>query len=291
MEGGFFLQVLFGGLTAGSIYVMVGLGIALVYRATRVLNFAHGEFVVFGALLATSAVDGFQAPLIIAVLTGVAGAAALGFLLERSVLRPISAKPLFVQILVTLGASICLRGLAMVIWGKDPLRLPSFSGEEPIRLQAAAILPQTLWVICGAAVTVAALVVFLKHTKYGKALRASAEDSISATLVGIDSKRIASLSYLVGAGVGGLAGVLMCPITTMDFHMGLLLAMKGLTAAIIGGLDRIVGVVIGGILLGVMEAFGSVFVSSTLKDALAFAVLICILMFRPQGLLGHQSAK
>jgi len=206
-------------------------------------------------------------------------------------LRPVSGNPVFVLILSTLAASILMRGAIMVIWGKDLLRLSPFSGETPLRFGGAAILPQTLWVFGVAAVVVILLSVFLSSTAYGKAMRASAENPVSASLAGINVKLIGSLSYLLAAAIGGLAGVLIAPITGIDFQLGLLLAMKGLTAAIIGGLERINGVVVGGLLLGIIEAFGSAYVSSVLKDALAFAVLIAVLVVRPQGLLGARPTR
>lgn len=291
MGDGLWLQVLFGGLTAGSIYAMVAIGLVLIYRATRVLNFAHGEFVVIGALVTTTAVHTFQLPMPVGIVLGVASAAMSGFALERLVLRPVSGNPVFVLILCTLAASILMRGAIMVIWGKDLLRLAPFTGETPLRFAGAAILPQTLWVFGVAATAVLLLGMFLKSTAYGKAMRATAENPVSASLAGINVKFIGALSYLLAAGTGGLAGVLIAPITGIDFQTGLLLALKGLTAAIIGGLERINGVVVGGLMLGIIEAFGSAYVSSVLKDALAFCVLIAVLAVRPQGLLGAPSKR
>ena len=288
--GGLWLQVLFGGLTSGSIYALVAVGLAVIYRATRVINFAHGEFVVIGALTAASLVNPIGLPLAVAVLMGVAAAGTTGFLFERLVLRPMSDKPVFVVILCTLGSSIAFRGAAMVVWGKDPLRLPPFSGETPWRFGGAAVLPQTLWVLGVTAILMVLVGFVLQRTVYGKAVRACAENPATARLVGIDVKSMIAWTYVASAGLGGLAGVLISPIAAIDFQAGLLLTIKGLTAAIIGGLDRISGVVLGGLLLGVIEAYASAFISSVMKDALAFAVLIVLLMLRPQGLLGLRRA-
>jgi len=288
--GGLWLQVLFGGLTSGSIYALVAVGLAVIYRATRVINFAHGEFVVIGALTAASLVNPIGLPLAVAVLMGVAAAGTAGFLFERLVLRPMSDKPVFVVILCTLGSSIAFRGAAMVVWGKDPLRLPPFSGETPWRFGGAAVLPQTLWVLGVTAILMVLVGFVLQRTAYGKAARACAENPATARLVGIDVKSMIAWTYVASAGLGGLAGVLISPIAAIDFQAGLLLTIKGLTAAIIGGLDRISGVVLGGLLLGVIEAYASAFISSVMKDALAFGVLIVLLMLRPQGLLGLRRA-
>lgn len=290
MEG-FWLQVLFGGLTSGSIYALVAVGLAVIYRATRVINFAHGEFVVIGALTATTLVDPIGLPIVAAAVLGVAAASAAGLFLERLVLRPMSQKPAFVLILCTLGCSIAFRGAAMLLWGKDPLKLPPFSGEVPWRIGGAAILPQALWVLGVTALVMVLIGYALQRTAYGKAVRACAENPAAASLVGIDVKAMIAWTYVASAGLGGVAGVLISPIAAIDFQAGLLLAIKGLTAAIIGGLDRISGVVLGGLLLGLIEAYASAFISSVMKDALAFAILIVLLMMRPQGLLGLRAAR
>ena len=284
------LQVLFGGLTSGSVYALVAVGLAVIYRATRVINFAHGEFVIIGALTAASLVNPIGLPLAAAALLGVAAAGATGLLFERLVLRPMSDKPVFVLILITLGSSIAFRGAAMLLWGKDPLRLPPFSGETPWRLGGAAVLPQALWVLGVTAVVMVLIGFALQRTAFGKAVRACAENPAAARLVGIDVKSMIAWTYVASAGLGGVAGVLISPIAAIDFQAGLLLTIKGLTDAIIGGLDRISGVVLGGLLLGVIEAYASAFISSVMKDALAFGLLIILLMWRPQGLLGLQKA-
>jgi branched-chain amino acid transport system permease protein len=290
MEG-LWLQVLFGGLTSGSIYALVAVGLAVIYRATRVINFAHGEFVVCGALTAATLVDPIGLPLPAAAFLGVAAAGATGLLFERLVLRPMSTKPVFVLILCTLGCSIAFRGAAMLLWGKDPLRLPPFSGDAPWRIGGAAVLPQALWVLGVTAVVMGLIGLALQRTAYGKAVRACAENPAAASLVGINVKSMVAWTYVGGAAIGGLAGVLISPIAAIDFQSGLLLAIKGLTAAIIGGLDRISGVVLGGLLLGVIEAYASAFISSVMKDALAFGILVVLLMLRPQGLLGLHAAR
>jgi len=281
-----YLQVFFGGLTAGSIYAMIALGFTLVYRATTVINFAHGEFVMLGALLAITGVSSLKLPLAGAVVLAIFITAIVGIALERAVLQPVRSQPAFVLILITLGASFFLRGLAMVLWGKDPLPLPAFSGNRSLFLAGAAILPQVVWILASAVVVVVLLSLFLNRTIYGKALRACAENQAAASLVGINVGTMIRLSFLLSAAIGGLAGVLIAPITAMDFQAGFLLAMKGLTGAIIGGLERVGGVIVGAVLLGIIEAFSAAFISSLMKDAVAFVVLIAVLMVWPNGLLG-----
>jgi branched-chain amino acid transport system permease protein len=255
-----------------------------------VINFAHGEFVVIGALTAGSLVDTIGLPVAAAALVGVAAAGTTGLLFERLVLRPMSDKPVFVLILCTLGCSIAFRGAAMLLWGRDPLRLPPFSGEASWKIGGAAILPQTVWVLGVTAIAMVLIGFTLQRTGYGKAVRACAENPTAASLAGIDVKSMVAWTYVASAALGGVAGVLISPIAAIDFQAGLLLTIKGLTAAIIGGLDRISGVVLGGLLLGLIEAYSSAFISSAMKDALAFGILILLLILRPQGLLGLHKA-
>jgi branched-chain amino acid transport system permease protein len=280
------LQTLFGGLTAGSIYAMIALGFTLVYRATTVINFAHGEFVMLGALIAISLITGLGLPLYAAVPIAFLATAVVGVVSERVVVRPVRSQPPFMLILITLGLSAFFRGTAMVVWGKDPLPLPSFSGDRALAFGGATILPQVVWILGATALTVALLSLFLNRATYGKALRACAENPNAASLVGINVSTMIMLSFGISAAIGGLAGVLIAPITAMDFQSGFLLAMKGLTGAIVGGLGRVMGVVAGAILLGVVEALGAAYVSSLMKDALAFVVLIAVLIWRPNGLFG-----
>jgi branched-chain amino acid transport system permease protein len=286
-----YLQAFFGGLTAGSIYAMIALGFTLVYRSTTVINFAHGEFVMLGALLAISAVATFKLPLAVSILIAVALSGVIGVIFERLMVSPVRRQPPFVLILITLGASALFRGIAMVVWGKDALPLPSFTGGQPIEIAGASLLPQVVWIVAGTALTVALLSYFLNRTIWGKALRACAENPHAAGLVGIDVPKMVRISFLLSAAIGGLAGVLITPITTMDFQAGFLLAMKGLTGAIIGGLERVSGVVAGAILLGLIESYSSVFVSSLMKDAVAFLVLIVVLYLWPRGIFGQSDHR
>ena len=281
-----YLQVFFGGLTSGSIYAMIALGFTLVYRSTGVLNFAHGEFVMIGAFLAITGVTALKLPIGGALALAVAVTAVIGILFERLAVRPVRRQGPFVVILLTLGASTMFRGVAMLIWGKDPLPLASFSGDRGISMAGASILPQTLWILGSSVATVALLSYFLNKTTYGKALRACSENPGAASLMGINVSSMVMLAFAISAGIGALAGVLVAPITAMEFGAGFALAMKGLTGAIIGGLDRAHGVIVGALALGLIEAFASVWISSLMKDAIAFVVLIAVLMVWPNGLLG-----
>lgn len=284
------LQTAFGGLTTGGIYAMIALGFTLVYRSTTVLNFAHGEFAMIGAFLTISGVTTLQLPLPAAAVLAIAVTAVVGILFERLAVRPVRSQPPFVVILLTLGASTMFRGVAMLIWGKDPLSLKAFSGETPITFGGAAIQPQVLWVLAGAIATVAGLSFFLNKTTWGKGLRACAENPSAASLVGINVSTMILISFAISAAIGAVAGVLITPITAMEFNGGFALAMKGLTGAIIGGLDKVSGVIFGAIALGLIEAFSAVYISSLMKEAVAFVVLILVLMAWPNGVLAKRAS-
>ncbi|MSQ27736.1 MAG: branched-chain amino acid ABC transporter permease [Dehalococcoidia bacterium] len=285
------MQVLFGGLTTGGIYAMIALGFTLVYRSTTVLNFAHGEFAMMGAFLTITGVTALKLPVLAAFLLAVAVTAVVGVLFERLAVRPVRTQAPFVVILLTLGASTLFRGVAMIIWGKDPLTLAPFSGSTSIFVAGAAIQPQVLWVLGGAIGTVIGLSLFLNKTTYGKALRACSENANAASLVGINVSTMVLISFAISAGIGALAGVLITPITAMEFNGGFALAMKGLTGAIIGGLDRVSGVIFGALALGIIEAFSSVYISSLMKEAVAFVVLILVLMVWPNGVLARKASR
>jgi branched-chain amino acid transport system permease protein len=286
-----YLQVFFGGLTAGSTYAMLALGFTLAYRTTKIINFAQGEFVMLGAFVAISGVVGLKLPLPLAIVLAIAVCAFLGVLFERLLLRPVRRQPAFVLILITVGASFLMRGVAMVVWGTEALNLPAFSGEQPLFVAGASVVPQVVWIVGTAAAIVLLLSLFLNRTVYGKALRACAENPNAASLVGINVGAAVLVSYVISAAIGAIAGVLITPITAMDYQAGFLLAMKGLTGAIIGGLQRVEGVVAGAVLLGLIEAFGATFISSLLKDALVYLVLILVLVIRPNGLFSGRGAR
>ena len=280
------LQYLVSGLTLGSIYGMIALGFTLIYNATGVVNFAQGEFVTYGALIAISGV-GFGLPMPLAVLGAMVAVMALGAVVERGAIRPARGASVITLIIITVGASMLLRGLAMWIWGQDALPLPHFSGENPIRFAGASILPQHLWVMGVVLTTMLLLWVLGERTQVGKAMRACAINRSAAQLVGIPVARMVMLSFALSGLLGGLAGAIVAPLSMGQFNMGVMLGLKGFAAAILGGMGNPMGAVLGGVLLGALESTSAVVLPSGYKDAVAFAVLLIVLLTRPQGLLGR----
>ena len=283
-------QFLLSGLTVGAIYALVALGFAMIYNASQVINFAQGEFVMIGGMAAAGFVEA-GAPLPVAALAAIAGAVAVGALLEKFAIEPARKASVVTLIIITIGASILLRGLATLVWDKKIHPLPAFSGEQPIALGGATLLPQVLWVLAGSAVAVAALSWFFRRTLAGKAILAVSYNRLAAQLMGISVRRALLVSFGLSAALGALAGILIAPISFTSWDVGVMLGLKGFAAAILGGLGSSAGAVVGGLALGLIEALGAGYLSSAYKDAFAFLILFAVLVFLPHGLFGRRAAE
>ncbi len=214
----------------------------------------------------------------------VTAATAIGVAFERLAIRPLKdASPLSL-VIITIGASILIRGCAMLIWGKDTHALPAFSGNNPINLAGATLLPQHLWIFGITILVIVANKVFFGFTITGKAMRACSYNSRAAGLVGINVKRMVLLSFMISSAMGSIAGIIIAPLTMTAYDVGIMLGLKGFCAAIIGGLTGGIGILVGGLLLGTLESLSAGVLSSGYKDATAFIILLLILFIRPQGL-------
>ncbi len=285
------LQFVLTGITLGSTYALVALGFAIIYNASDVVNLAQGEFVMLGAMSAISLSAGQGLPLPVAILLAVLITLILGLMLQRFAIAPARGITVVGTIIITIGASIFLRGLALLIWGKDIHALPHFSGETPLRLGGVTLLPQNLWVMGGAAVLVLAVHLFFNRTLLGKAILACSCNRTAAQLVGINVGRMLLVAYGLSALLGAMAGVLVAPITYTSYDAGIMLGLKGFAAAILGGMGNPMGAVAGGLLLGLLESLAAGLISSGYKDAIAFVVLLLVLFLRPSGLFGRASAE
>jgi branched-chain amino acid transport system permease protein len=280
------LQFFFSGLTVGAVYALVALGFTLIYNASDVINFAQGEFVMLGGMTTVFlAAAGVPVPL--AALIAVIATVAVGLALHRFAIEPARGASAVALIMITIGASIFLRGAAQVVFDKRFHSLPHPFGTDPIQLGGAAILPQSLVVLAGAVAIVVLLWQFIDRTLLGKAVIATAANRLAARLVGIDTRSIVGLSFAVSAAIGAVAGILVTPITLTSYDVGTLLALKGFAAAMLGGIGSALGAVVGGVALGMLEAFSAGFLSSKYKDAVAFLVILGVLFAMPQGLLGR----
>jgi branched-chain amino acid transport system permease protein len=284
------LQFLITGVTVGSTYALVGLGFAIIYNASDVVNFAQGEFVMVGAMVAISLLSA-GTPFPLALLLAVLVTVGVGVLLETLAVEPARGAPVVTLIIITIGASILLRGVALLVWGKGFHAMPHFSGETPLHLGSATLLPQNLWVMGGAAVLVLAVRYFFARTIAGKALLACSCNRTAAHLMGINVRRMLLLAYGMSAMLGAVAGILVAPITFTAYDTGVMLGLKGFSAAILGGMGNPMGAVAGGLLLGVLESLSAGFISSGYKDAIAFLVILLVLFLKPSGLFGRGSVE
>ena len=285
-----FLQLVFSGLTVGAVYALVALGFTLIYNASDIINFAQGDFVMIGGM-ATVFLLAAGIALPIAILIAIVAAVAVGLLLHRLAIEPARGASPVTLIMITIGASIFIKGVAQVVFDKQFHSLPAFSGAEPISIGGASFLPQSLWVLGGTLTILAALYLFLERTLIGKALLATAANRLAALLVGINVTVVLALAFGVSAAIGAIAGVLITPITLTRYDVGTLFALKGFAAAMVGGMGNPVGAVVGGLLIGLMEAFGAGYISSTYKDAVAFLAILVVLLVMPQGLFGQRSLE
>ncbi|MDN3710949.1 branched-chain amino acid ABC transporter permease [Paracoccus cavernae] len=284
------MQFLLSGVTVGAVYALVALGFTIIYNASDVVNFAQGEFVMLGGMITVFA---HQAglPLPLAALIAIAVTSAVGVALNKLAIEPARGAPVVSLIIITIGASILIRGVTQLVFDKQLHRFPAFSGDDPIHILGATILPQSLWVIAGAFAVFFGLWVFFTKTLTGKALLATSNNRLAAQLVGINTNFIMTLSFALSAGIGALAGVLVTPITLVSYDVGIALALKGFAAAMLGGMGNPKGALVGGLALGVIEAMTAGYLSSQYKDAAAFVVILAVLFFMPQGLFGKKSTE
>jgi branched-chain amino acid transport system permease protein len=285
------LQYSLSGLSTGAIYALIGIGFSIIYNATGIINFAQGEFVMLGGMLTLLFLETFKLPLWAAIPCAIAASTVAGMLFERLAIRPLRQPTPINLVIITIGGSILIRGLSMLAWGKDTHSIPPFSGDDPISIAGATILPQHLWIL---AITM--LIVFVNrfyfyHTISGKAMRACSYNRRAAGLVGIDVRRMVLFSFIISSAMGAVAGIIVAPLTMTAYDVGVMLGLKGFCAAIIGGMSSGMATVVGGLLLGVLESLGAGLISSGYKDAIAFIILLLILFIRPQGLFGKAESE
>ncbi len=284
------VQYLLSGLTVGSIYALVALGFTIIFNASHVINFAQGEFVMIGGMSAVSLVA-LGLPLPLAIPLAIVAGVLVGVILEKVAVESARGASVITLIIITIGASILLRGLASLVWDKSLHALPAFSGDKPIAILGASITPQSLWVIGAGALLLLATGWFFNRTLLGKGMLATSYNPLAARLVGIDTRKVLTVAFGLSAGLGATAGILTAPITLTSYEVGVMLGLKGFAAAVLGGLGSGLGAVVGGLLIGLIEALSSGYISSAYKDVTAFVVLLLVLFFLPGGLFGRASAE
>ncbi len=285
------LQYLFSGITSGAIYAVIAIGFAMLYNATDLINFAHGEFVMLGGLGLVTLWGHLHLPLALAFPLVLAGVMLVGVLFERLAIRSAPKANPIVLVIITVGASIFFKGLAMLIWGKEAFSLPPFSQAGPITLGGARLLVQSLWILGIVVVLIVALHLFFHRTLTGKAMQACAISRKGAMIAGIPTHLMVLLAFALSTGSGAVAGMIISPVTLSSYDMGTMLGIKGFCAAMLGGLGSLWGALLGGLLLGILESLSVGYISSGVKDAVAFLLLLLVLYVRPQGLIAATSVK
>lgn len=280
-----FFQYLASGLVIGCIYGLIAVGYTAVYNVTGIVNFAQGDASMVGALSAVGLL-GMGVPLGLALVLAVLFVGALGVLMERVAIRP-AGNDVMRGIIITIGVGVVLQGAAVIVWGTDAQPLPAFSGERPVMLGGVAVPPQAFWILGTTTLLMAGLYGFYTRTYIGKAFRACAMDPFAAQLMGIPTKAMRSIGFLLSGFTGAIAGIIIAPIALMQYDSGIFLGIKGFVACIIGGFGNPLGAAIGGLLLGLLESYSTAYLSSGFKNAISFVVLLVFLFVRPGGLLGE----
>ena len=282
------LQFIFSGLTSGAIYALIALGFCVVHNTMGIVNFAQVDFVSLGGMLLYSALFFAGWPMPVALFGAIMGVLLVAMCVERIGLRPARTNDPLVLIFLTIGLSIILRGSMVLIWGKNRMAVPPLSADEPMRVIGATIMPQTVWILLLTSVAIASLGWFYRKTRLGLAMRAVSTNPKAAEIVGLSVGRVRMWTFGFAGALGGLAGVLVTPITTLSHDVGVLLGLKGFAAAIFGGFGSLPGAIVGGIGLGLLESLSAGYISSAYKDVCAFVVLLIVLFVRPTGLFGKK---
>lgn len=304
-----FVQQLINGLILGSIYALIALGYTMVYGILGLINFAHGEVVMIGAMVCITCLNlllghfADWSPLVLVVLSvlmAVPICALLGYSIERIAYRPLRKAPRLAPLITAIGVSIVLQNVAMIIWGRQYVPFPAIFANQPYQVLGAAITPLQVSIIALAAIMMFALLLLVQKTQLGRAMRATAQSPQVASLMGVNVNQVIGMTFIIGSCLGAVAGIMVAAnYGQAHSYMGFLLGLKAFSAAVLGGIGNIAGAMIGGILLGVIESLGAGyigplthdFLGSQYQDIFAFLVLITVLIFRPSGLMGEKMAE
>jgi branched-chain amino acid transport system permease protein len=283
-------QILASGLAMGCIYALVGLGFILIYNATNGLNFAQGELVMLAAFVFYSVISA-GAPYVVAALITIVLMGLAGVVFQRLMFYPLRDRSFLAFIIATIGFSIFARNLALLVWGPYPLKVPSFFANDVVSIGTVVLAPEYLFIVAVTVVVLIAQHTLFFYTDLGRRLRATAQNAEVAQLMGVQTRKMIAITFVLSTLLTGVAGVLLAPIFLVDTEMGLNLILKAFIAVIIGGFGSVPGAVVGGLIVGLLEIAVAVFISSVYKDAIAFGVLILFLIAFPQGVFGERIAE
>lgn len=302
-----FLQQLINGLVLGSIYALVALGYTMVYGILGLINFAHGEVVMIGAMVALMAIQALLAAalspalvLLLSLIIAMAVCMALGYSIERIAYRPLRHAPRLAPLITAIGVSIVLQTLAMIIWGREYHAFPQLLPNASHNIAGAIITEVQIAIVIVAILVMAGLMLLVHRTRLGRAMRAVAENQTAASLMGVDINKVISTTFMLGSALAAVAGLMVSAnYGVVHYYMGFILGLKAFTAAVLGGIGNLRGAMLGGVLLGLIESLGAGYIGtltggilgSHYQDAFAFMVLITVLVFRPSGLLGERVSE
>lgn len=282
-----FVQQLLNGLTNGSIYALMAVGVTMVYKALGMLNFAHGDILMVGTFICLTLYN-LNVPFGIAIVLSIVASAALGFALERWVIRKVEFNSFTNLLIATVGVSYVLRNPCKVIWGTSPQLFPSIFSPMPWNINGFLLSPRTIGTIVVSVVVIYLLHLFFTKVKLGKCMQLACSDPEGAAMMGINVSHMRFLTFGISAALACIAGILIAPLSYARADMSALVGMKAFAAAILGGIGNLWGALLGGLLLGVTEAMGATYISTAYKDAFSFIVLFIVLYVKPTGLLNKR---
>lgn len=285
-----FMEQLNNGLALGSIYALTAIGFTMVYGIIRLINFAHGDIYMMGAYFALLGITVLKLPIFLAFLFGMACACILGFLISRLAYKPVFKAPKINLFLCAIGASIFLENTAMLVFGPETQSFPEVIKNSTYSFMGLKVTTLQLIIFITAIVLMVILTYIVKYTKLGRAMRCTSQDMDAARLMGINTDRIVYFTFVLGSSLGSAAGILVGMYYRAVYPMmGFMPGLKAFVSAVIGGIGSIPGAMLGGMIMGVSESLGAAYISSGYRDAIAFIILIIILLFKPSGLLGKET--
>ncbi len=284
-------QLIANGIIAGSIYALVALGYTMVYGVLKFINFAHGEVYMLGAYIAWVVSIGLGLNIIVGTIVAILGCAVIGFLMEKIAYKPLRYSSRLIPLITAIALSLFFQSLALLLFGAEVRTLRQSSVESGMQILGASVTPTQIMILGVSIVLMVGLHVFLKYTKMGKAMRAVADNMQVASVIGINIDRTISAVFIIGSMLAAVGGVLVGYEQNLNPTMGVSMSIKGFTAAVVGGIGNIYGAVIGGFAIGLIENIGIWFIPSGYKDAIAFFILVLMLVLRPQGFFGGKTEE
>jgi branched-chain amino acid transport system permease protein len=286
------LQLLLAGVAQGCVYALVALGFVLIYKATETVNFAQGDLMMLGGFFALTASVIMGWPYWATILFAVAAMAIVGMLIERVVLRPVLGQPAFTVVMITIGVGYALRGVVTMVpgWGTDTYTFPTPFADGTFKLGEVIFAVQQVAVILMTAALVAALYVFFRFSKLGVAMQATSQNQLAAAYMGIPVRRVNMMIWGLSAGVAAFAGILLAPVTFVHSNMGFI-GLKAFPAAVVGGFGSVPGAIVGGLIIGLVEAFAGRYMPEGFKDIAAYVVVLAVLLIKPSGIFGETAKK